>query len=251
MIYVFAAIECEVSPLRYLESDDLKIILTGIGKVNAAFSVGRTFPAGLTRNDLKDDVIVNIGICGAKDLNGLFLVNKITDEAAGKDYYPDMIRVTGFPEAPLITVDDTKTDPDDGFLYEMEASAIYQAAGRLISPDRMAFIKIVSDSGDTGGITRKYVSDLVSDNLRGIEDIIGQIRNSLKDSSIRPDNGAVYEKLHATASMRTQIDELISFASSMGQDGVNLFMENAADVVSKKEGKEVITRVRSILTHLC
>lgn len=252
MIYVLAAIECEVSCLRSLVSDDLEIILTGIGKVNAAYTVGRLFPRGLTRNDLKEDFIINIGTCGSGDLHGLFIANKITDDATGKDYYPDIIRVSGLPEASLITVDNVKTDPALGVLYDMEASAIYQAAGKLISPDRMIFIKIVSDSGDVDGITEEYVNHLVESHLHEIKKIISNIREASRASTPEPGNEDLYELLHASASMKVQIDELMRYASSIGVDGRKLFDEaGAGEVTSRAEAKEVTARVRDVLTHLC
>jgi hypothetical protein len=250
MIHIFAAINCEVNALRHLVSDDLEIILTGIGKVNAAYAVGRTFPAGLTRQDLANDVVINIGTCGAKDMHGLFLVNKITDDATGKDYYPDMIRVSGLPEAPLITVDNVKTDPKPGVLYEMEASAIYQTCSKLISPDRIIFLKMVSDAGDVDGVTEEFVNSMVESHLPKIEELINNIRESIGTSAVK-NNDDLYELLKASASMKVQIDELMRFADSLGVDGRKLFDEaGAGEVTSRAEGKEVVARVRSILTHL-
>ena len=250
MIHIFAAIDCEVKALRHLVSDDLEIVLTGIGKVNAAYAVGRTFSAGLTRQNLINDVVINIGTCGAKDLHGLFLVNKITDDATGKEYYPDILRVSGLPEASLITVDNVKTEPEPGVLYDMEASAIYQSCSKLISPDRIIFIKMVSDAGDVEGVTEESVNVMVENYRPKIEELINSIRESL---GTNPDqnNDDLYEFLKASASMKVQIDELMRFAASMGADGRKLFDEaGAGEVTSRAEGKEVVARVRSILTHL-
>lgn len=250
MIHVFSAIECEAAPLRHLVSDDLEIIITGIGKINAAFAVGRTFPNGLSRNDLKNDVVINIGTCGSDDLHGLFLVNKITDDAAGKDYYPDILRVTGLPEASLITVDRVKTDPEPGCLYDMEASAIYHAGSKLISPDRMIFLKMVSDNGDVAGVTEASVNALVESYVPKIKELITMIRDGISPLSVKS-NEDLYDLLKASASMKVQIDELMRFAESMGVDGRKLFDEaGASEVTSRAGGKEVTARVRSVLTHL-
>ena len=248
MIHIFAAINCEVNALRHLVSDDLEIILMGIGKVNAAYAVGRTFPSGLTRQDLANDVVINIGTCGSSDLHGLFAVNKITDDATGKDYYPDMLRVTGLPEAPLITVDYVKTDPKPGVLYEMEASAIYQTCSKLISPDRIIFLKMVSDAGDVDGVTEEFVNSMVESHLPKIEELINNIRESIGTKADK-NNEDLYELLKASASMKVQIDELMRFAESLGVDGRKLFDEaGAGEVTSRVIGKEVIARVREELT---
>ena len=250
MIHIFAAIDCEVKALKHLVSDDLEIVLTGIGKVNAAFAVGRTFHHGLTRQDLSSDVIINIGTCGSKDLHGLFIVNKITDDATGRDYYPDILRVEGLNEASLITVDEVKTDPEPGYLYDMEGSAIYQAGSKLISPDRIIFLKMVSDNGDVGGVTEESVNELVESFLPEIEALIKSINERIVTPS-NDNNDRLYDLLKASASMKVQIDEFMRFARSMGEDGNRVFDEaGAREVTSRAGGKEVISRVRSILTHL-
>ena len=250
MIHIFAAIDCEVKALKHLVSDDLEIVLTGIGKVNAAFAVGRTFHHGLTRQDLSSDVIINIGTCGSKDLHGLFMVNKITDDATGRDYYPDILRVEGLNEASLITVDEVKTDPEPGYLYDMEGSAIYQAGSKLISPDRIIFLKMVSDNGDVGGVTEESVNELVESFLPEIEALIKSINERIVTPS-NDNNDRLYDLLKASASMKVQIDEFMRFARSMGEDENRVFDEaGAREVTSRAGGKEVISRVRSILTHL-
>ena len=250
MIHIFAAIDCEVKALKHLVSDDLEIVLTGIGKVNAAFAVGRTFHHGLTRQDLSSDVIINIGTCGSKDLHGLFMVNKITDDATGRDYYPDILRVEGLNEASLITVDEVKTDPEPGYLYDMEGSAIYQAGSKLISPDRIIFLKMVSDKGDVSGVTEESVNALVESYVPQIEELIRKIREGISDTN-SINNDYLYDLLKASATMKVQIDELMKYADSMVVEGRQLFDEaGAREVTSRAGGKEVISRVRSILTHL-
>lgn len=250
MIHIFAAIDCEVKALKHLVSDDLEIVLTGIGKVNAAFAVGRTFHHGLTRQDLLSDMIINIGTCGSKDLHGLFMVNKITDDATGRDYYPDILRVEDLNEASLITVDEVKTDPEPGYLYDMEGSAIYQAGSKLISPDRIIFLKMVSDKGDVSGVTEESVNALVESYVPQIEELIRKIREEISDTN-SINNDYLYDLLKASATMKVQIDELMKYAESMVVEGRQLFDEaGAREVTSRAGGKEVISRVRSILTHL-
>ncbi|MBP5181362.1 MAG: hypothetical protein J6127_08760 [Clostridiales bacterium] len=250
MIHIFTAIECEASPLRHLVNDDISLTVTGVGKVNAAFAVGRTFGPDKTRNDLLNDVVINVGICGSGNLEGMYLVNKITDNASQRDFYPDILRVFDIDEAPLITADDTVTDPADGVLYDMEGSGLFEAANKLISPDRIIILKIVSDKGDTERLTPAIISSLISKYVPDIERVISEVRSGL---IAKPDESYddLYELLHASASMTVQIDELMAFASSLGVDGRALFMEQieaSEDAkINKAKGKEIINRVRSIL----
>ena len=256
MIHVITAVNCEARPLKDLESDDLEIITGGVGKVNAAFAVGRVFPRPLTRADLLSDAVVNIGICCSKDKEGLFLVNKITDSTTGRDFYPDIIRVSGLPECSLISSDDTVTDPETGFLYDMEASSIFEASSKLISPDRIIVMKIVSDHGDTSELTSEKISDLIYGHIVEIRRAIDMLKESLQSSgsSNKLCCDQLYSDLRATASMRVQIDELLRFSESLGIDGRELFEEairnTGEEKLSKERSKEVILSVRHKLTSI-
>lgn len=250
MIYIFSALREEAAALKPLENRNTRIITTGVGRVNAAFAVGRTFPEGLTRSSLESDAIINIGISCSKDLSGIFLVNKITEQSTGKEFYPDMIRLSGLPEAALITSDTLVADPSPGVLYDMEASAIFESAGTLISPDRMFFIKIVSDSGDTRDINKQKIKSLIDSYLPVIGSALDELTSSLtaEDNS---DYGDLLSRYHMTETMRYQALELIKYAESIGLDAGMLFEQETdadfAEPLTKKQSKEVLARVRDNL----
>jgi hypothetical protein len=114
----------------------------------------------------------------------------------------------------------------------------------------MIFLKMVSDNGDVTGVTEESVNKLVESYLPQIEQLINKIRERIVSSSDM-NNGDLYEILHASRTMEIQIDELMRFAGSMGLNGREIFSgEGADEVTSRAEGKEVVARVRSFLTHL-
>lgn len=246
MIYIFTALECEAKPLRTLESDDVKIIVTGTGRINAAFAVGRTFPSGLTRSDLKDTLVFNIGCCGSRELDGLYIADKITDEPSGKDMYPDLQRICNVREAPVISSDRVNKEPLSGILYDMEASSFFQASSKLISPDRIFVLKAVSDNGYTEDITPSVITSLISRHLAEIKEITDSVITGMTDREYR-DYEDIYEGFHASESMKVQIRELAEYAYSTGQDGRELFCKEMNDIASRKDGKEAILRVRAYL----
>lgn len=247
MIHIVTAIREEAAPVLHLSSEDLDVTVTGVGKVDAAFAVGRLFPSGLSRKDLSSDILINIGCCCSYDLKGLFAVNKITDEATGRDYYPDMLRVKGLPEAPLITSDNMVTDPKPGLLYEMEASSIYRCASSVLSCDRIIFLKIVSDSGDVDKLTSSYIHDLMMSYSSELEEIIDHIRKTLDTPCEPSDLDRICDLLCASASMKVQVKELLKFAQSMGIDGASLFDKELTEKLTRSRGKEVIARVKAKL----
>ena len=121
MVYVFCAFYGECSGLikRYNlkkrqtdkyyrfdvfenENQPVRIILTGQGSVMAAAAVsGAASFFGIRA----EDAIINVGTCaGDYEPGQVFICNKITEEATGRTFYPDMILRSGLLERELVTV---------------------------------------------------------------------------------------------------------------------------------------------------
>lgn len=69
-----------------------------------------------------------------------------------RDFYPDMLLNTGLPEASLITGAKLYTKQESRYaadIYDMEATAVYQAASMFLGPHQMNFLRIVTDDGLT------------------------------------------------------------------------------------------------------
>lgn len=157
MIYITCAIYKEAKPLiekynlkriddgkfQIFRNDTVTLIITGSGQTNAAIALTYLLAKmGCTQ----DDFVINIGICaGLKEIEKAFFINKITDVATNRSYYPDVFYKHSFEEAEIFS---GQTILSEGayILYDMEAAAIYQAAVKFVSTDRISFIKIVSDN---------------------------------------------------------------------------------------------------------
>lgn len=160
MILVVIAMQEEADVILHHPLPDVKVVLTGVGKVNAA---SKLTEAILT---YKVDKILNVGFAGA---SGNFNVGDVvyvkramyhdfdltlfgyqkgqvpgypsfftTDERWGNiDHY-------AFKSADLYTGDYFKTDQQDtSCLYDMEGTALFQVAHRFNIP--ILSIKVVSD----------------------------------------------------------------------------------------------------------
>ena len=194
MIHIFTALYPEAKPLiqalglkkraaqthyqQFLsEEGDLSLTITGVGPMQAAAvtaSVLTDFDAGAQDQLLSLGTAAALTACPAS----MYHVNKITDAATKRDFYPDMLLNTGLPEASLITgakllvaqdtwaqvearqdVKSRQDTTDDSVssilgarlaaprLYDMEASAVYQAASMFLGPHQMNFLRIVTDQG--------------------------------------------------------------------------------------------------------
>ena len=189
MVYVFCAFYGECSGLikhynlkkrqtdKYYrfdvfenENQPVRIILTGQGSVMAAAAVsGAASFFGIKA----EDAIINVGTCaGDYEPGQVFICNKITEEATGRTFYPDMILRSSLPERELVTApvvirksihEYVNKDSYDMVLYDMEAAAIYQAANLYVGPHRMGFVKVVSDNGDIEGLTPDFIKGLMAE----------------------------------------------------------------------------------------
>ena len=194
MIHIFTALYPEAKPLiqalglkkraaqthyqQFLsEEGDLCLTITGVGPMQAAAvtaSVLTDFDAGAQDQLLSLGTAAALTSCPAS----MYHVNKITEAATKRDFYPDMLLNTGLPEASLITgaklltaqdrwaqveaqqdVKSRQDTTDDSMLsilgdrlaaprlYDMEAAAVYQAASMFLGPHQMNFLRIVTDQG--------------------------------------------------------------------------------------------------------
>ena len=189
MVYVFCAFYGECSGLikhynlkkrqtdKYYrfdvfenENQPVRIILTGQGSVMAAAAVsGAASFFGIKA----EDAIINVGTCaGNYEPGQVFICNKITEEATGRTFYPDMILRSNLPERELVTApvvirksihEYANKDSHNMVLYDMEAAAIYQAANLYVGPHRMGFVKVVSDNGDIEGLTSDFIKGLMAE----------------------------------------------------------------------------------------
>ena len=166
MIYIFSAFYAEAkniidhyglkkekSPetVRFdvFANDSIRLVITGVGEINAAAAVSNIGGAyGIST----DDEILNVG-CGAgfgneTCLGSIFLGNKLTEQMTGRTFYPDMMMKTNLMECEIVTVTRVLNEGRDSVVYDMEAAAVYQAAAFFVGPHRMHFIKLVSDAGE-------------------------------------------------------------------------------------------------------
>lgn len=166
MIYIFSAFYAEAKSIidhyglkkekspetvRFdvFANDSIRLVITGVGEINAAAAVSNI---GGAYGIAPDDEILNVG-CGAGFgneicLGSIFLGNKLTEQMTGRTFYPDMLMKTNLMECEIVTVTRVLNEGSDSVVYDMEAAAVYQAAAFFVGPHRMHFIKLVSDAGE-------------------------------------------------------------------------------------------------------
>ncbi len=298
MLYIFCALFGEAKCLleKYkLERDmsfnhyqvfggeDMVLTVTGTGVLSAAMAVTEV----CTRiPPVSCDVLFNVGICGADmqdaSVGNVYLLNKISDDVTGQDYYPDILRDYNIPEAGLYTVITPKYV--EGALTDMEASGIYAAGEKFFTADRMIFLKSVSDkkipvpeTEDISQAVNETIAQTVNENisqtvsmdtinscmstlLRKTECIIDDIlkrnqdtRNEDPELTERVERLA--EDMRLSVTMASGLKQLFRFMAIEGMDAAGeidrIYKENELPVTAKVKGKKIYDGLyEAVFSHL-
>ncbi len=174
-----------ITNFSVFENEDVpvRVMLTGVGEIKSAAAVGA---AGILFPPKSEDLFLNFGVCkgAGADKEKLFLINKVTEQATGRTFYPDLLIQTELAENSLVTVsgvlNETETvSAKNELLYDMEAAAIYQAGSIYAGPHQLSFLKLVSDSGET--VAAKEISAMILQRENEICGYIDRMLNSLQN----------------------------------------------------------------------
>lgn len=278
MVYVFCAFYGECSGLikhynlkkrqtdKYYrfdvfenENQPVRIILTGQGSVMAAAALsGAASFFGIKA----EDAIINVGTCaGNYEPGQVFICNKITEEATGRTFYPDMILRSGMPERELVTApvvirksihEYANKDSYNMVLYDMEAAAIYQAANLYVGPHRMGFVKVVSDNGDIEGLTPDFIKKLMAEAVDEIASYVDMFVADTHDMCRAEEStqftNQLCKDLHCSKVMENQVRQLIKYLSLEGTDYMTyinkLYDEGRLPAHDKKNGKVCLDEIK-------
>jgi hypothetical protein len=278
MFFIFTAVYAEAKPIieyykmhkllqenkfQMFVSDEAAVaaVVAGVGKTAAAACVSRII--SLYGNNTAG--ILNMGVCGktsgkaTEDTGRAYICNKIEDFECGRIFYPDMLIRHNFIESEIVTVPVVADNryleksglKDRNVLVDMEAAAVYQAGNYYIGPEKLHFIKIVSDFGTDKKITPEYVSELVYKNILPIAGYIDKckivyepavIESKKTEQDILADR--LCEDLKCSATMQNELKHIFTYCKLSGTDCMGfwkqLYDEEKLPCTSKREGKVYI-----------
>jgi nucleoside phosphorylase len=189
-IAIACALYCESKPLiqfyklkpvhnfrgfPVFENEKIVLIKTGSGKVAAA--AGISF---ILAKYPEIGLVFNFGICGGmkkQKIGALFLVDQISDNDTGRDFYPDILVKSSFPRANLVTISKLGAESRKFDLVDMEASAFFEAAGKFLPVDRIQVLKIVSDHREGTNLEGRGVEKMVEKQLSKIDSFLKRFNN--------------------------------------------------------------------------
>lgn len=262
------------------ESAGIRLVVTGVGEIAAAAAT-----AAVCARDGADtaDFLVNIGCCAAggcepadRDMDSgygaahaaqtgdLYVCHKITEQATGKTFYPDILYRHPWKERELVTgMQPLQRAAAHGALYDMEAAAVYQAGIRFFSPDRMIFLKVVSDSGVAGQerMTAETLAGLLEQHVKAVAGFLANLwkaadeEEALRSGGILQEDEAVLEQLfaalHCSQTMRASVRQYITYAALTGYDWkVELkewYARGLLPCKDRREGKVRLEELKQVL----
>lgn len=279
MIYIFTALYKEAAGIiqyyglkrqdvdkriQIFAKDDVVLTVTGVGAVNAATVVSYV----LTRYGATDtDFLVNLGTCAARTSleREIFLCNKITDDVTGKTFYPDVLWKHDFKEISVTTVSNVLEQKDiaesvsQETVFDMEASAIYQAGSFFMGPHQMNFVKVVSDAGvDEGTSTTLDIEKMLKLHLREIVNYLEELKCISKDllekkEQIQDTREGKERFNKLTADMKCSVtmeNELKQYYEYSRLAGIDFwekvecyYREEILPCKSKREGKDILNEL--------
>ena len=192
------------------------------------------------------------------------MCHKITEQATGKTFYPDILYRHPWKERELVTgMQPLQRAAAHGALYDMEAAAVYQAGIRFFSPDRMFFLKVVSDFGIAGQerMTAEVLTGLLEQHVKEVAAFLTNLREAadeeetLRNDGILQENEAVLERLfaalHCSQTMRASARQYITYAALTGYDWKaeleEWYARGLLPCKDRREGKVRLEELKQVL----
>lgn len=176
-------------PFRYFSRDRVRLIISGMGKINAAAATA----ALLHHQEFLDQAIcINLGIAGHQNLacGSCFVAHRISDSSSGSDWYPQLTFNPHCATSRLRTVEEPSTDYPENSGLDMEASGFYPIATRYIAGELTQVVKVVSDTPDNNleELNKHKVTQLIAN---AMPDILGVVDKLCQLSTLQYDGSDV------------------------------------------------------------
>ncbi|EYE89351.1 nucleoside phosphorylase [Fervidicella metallireducens AeB] len=242
----------EITKFQVFKNKNYTLIITGVGKIPSAIAVTYL----LSKSNIgKDDFFINIGLCGCRDkmvsIGSTFICNKIVDNDTGFSYFPDILFEHPFSEGSITTYSKVvKGCKSNELLADMEASALFQAAGVFFQPHQIMFFKIVSDYLTGEFIPNDIVYKYISNNADKIIEFVDRLNNKFKLNPLWTEEEKnilhkTSESLKLSVTMENELTQLLTYYKLKNGDIFNLLAPYLkVECKSKKEGKIYLEQIK-------
>lgn len=197
---------------------DLTLIISGMGKINAAAATAYLQALSLDKGRM---AWLNLGIAGHRtlDLGRGFVAHRVRDGATGHSYYPSLVQKFPCPTSDLITVNQVEHAYQNDGGYDMEASAYFKIALRCSTLELIHCYKIVSDNPQhpVKKMKKETVIALINHRLNEIKIILSTLIRAVDDFRKLYHTSQEYHEItqrwHFTETQKRQLSALLQRAS--------------------------------------
>jgi len=232
---------------QLFEGDEIHLVITGAGMISAATAAARHFANYPVKSG--QDIIINLGVAGyvpgsecSASVGDVFMACKLTESITGRTFYPDFLYHQPFRLLPLVTVPVVCNNADafsEETLIDMEAAALYQALLPHFSPDRMFFVKAVSDIAGLTNQAPVHPETLLAPHIDAILSFFEQLHRDLGDICFQTPS-----LTGAELALSAAVSELLPMTEAMQRDYRRLLL------YAKLADKPLTTLLQNFLTHL-
>lgn len=201
------------APFPYFESGDASLVISGMGKAQAAAATAFSLTHG------SPGAIFNVGVCGAHSdaIGDGFLVHKVIDEGSKAVHYPVML-LDG-PSRELHTLDLPSSEYKESVLFDMEGFGYFWTAERFLSRELIQSYKIVCDNAlePWGPDTEKRIFASIEGLMRDALDVTVAYAEALRELGLEVQNihklpsdyDSLCRKFHFTECERLRLKRLL------------------------------------------
>ena len=230
------------------QKDNMHCIISGIGKT--AVAAATAWIAGLNRHQ-GSIAWINLGTAGssAHTLGTILSIIKISDSESDRNFYPVPIFDSALEPAHCLTLSQPSTDYQLDQIYDMEASAFFDAATRFSSAELVHCLKIISDTpAQKIGQDKAHISELIDQHIVELASF-AQSLEELNDQVARLEiNQSDWEKIlgcaHFTRTQQSRVSKSLRFLFSQQRQTRALIAE-----VTKLQSAELVIAHLENLCH--
>lgn len=208
------------SPFPVFESKLHKVIISGIGRMQAAAATG--FLLGEMKN--MHGAIINLGISGHGEFptGTLYLANRVFHPENKTIHYPPPVLNLPIARSALQTCDSPEMKYPQPIGYDMEAHAFCSTAYKGITRELVQVTKVVSDNpkDPLASFHPKIATTLISAQIESIAEIVEQLENLSRELKLEPEVldliGQVKSVHHFSVTQSHQLEKLVRHAHTLG-----------------------------------
>ena len=201
-----------VFPLYVNQANHMQLVVTGIGKLNAAIGLSYALHAA---GSAPQAYACQVGIAGSNywPVGEAVLAHQVIDAGSQQSYYPLLPKKHSLPTSTCVCYDEVQCTYNDPLL-DMESAGFFHSASRLLTQDQVQLIKVVSDNQeeDQPAINPTTVREWISSQLSAITPIANQLIDqsaAMRDRlSVRPIHLPLLDRWHFTQYQTHELRQL-------------------------------------------